>query len=104
MASPETQALHTLQYLTFTFPDITYVVQQICLFMHDLCEPHLLALKHILSYLQVTLSHGLLIHPSSTDHLFSYSDADWADYPHNRLSTFGFCVYLGKNLVSWSSK
>ncbi|KAL7609266.1 hypothetical protein Lser_V15G09760 [Lactuca serriola] len=24
-----------LQYLTFTKPDITYVVQQICLYMHD---------------------------------------------------------------------
>jgi len=25
----------TLQYLTFTRLDITYVVQQVCLFMHD---------------------------------------------------------------------
>lgn len=24
-----------LQYLTFTRPDITYAVQQVCLFMHD---------------------------------------------------------------------
>nr|GFA57920.1 ribonuclease H-like domain-containing protein [Tanacetum cinerariifolium] len=34
-----------LQYLTFTRPDISYAVQQICLYMHDPREPHLAALK-----------------------------------------------------------
>ena len=38
-----------LQYLTFTRPDISFAVQQVCLFMHDPREPHLNALKHILS-------------------------------------------------------
>ena len=33
-----------------------------------------------------------------------YSDADWAGCPDTRRSTSGFCVYLGDNLVSWSSK
>jgi hypothetical protein len=37
-----------LQYLTFTRSDIAYVVQQVCLYMHDLCEPHLVLIKHIL--------------------------------------------------------
>ncbi|WVZ64410.1 hypothetical protein U9M48_013923 [Paspalum notatum var. saurae] len=37
-----------LQYLTFTRPDITYVVQQICLRMHDPWEPLLTALKRLL--------------------------------------------------------
>jgi hypothetical protein len=36
-----------LQYLTFTRPDIAYVVQQVCLHMHDPREPHLAALKHL---------------------------------------------------------
>lgn len=35
-----------LQYLTFTRPDISYAVQQICLFMHDPRAPHLAALNH----------------------------------------------------------
>ncbi|GJT73492.1 ribonuclease H-like domain-containing protein, partial [Tanacetum coccineum] len=39
-----------LQYLTFTRPDISYVVQQICLHMHDPREPHLAALKRVLRY------------------------------------------------------
>jgi hypothetical protein len=39
-----------LQYLTFTRPDLTYVVQQICLHMHDPRESHLAALKRLLRY------------------------------------------------------
>lgn len=39
-----------LQYLTFTRPDITYVVQHICLYTHDPCELHFTALKHISRY------------------------------------------------------
>ncbi|GJZ90754.1 ribonuclease H-like domain-containing protein [Tanacetum coccineum] len=39
-----------LQYLTFTHPNISYVVQQICLYMHNPREPHLAALKRILRY------------------------------------------------------
>ncbi|GKE81588.1 ribonuclease H-like domain-containing protein, partial [Tanacetum coccineum] len=30
-----------LQYLTFTRPDISYAVQQVCLHMHDPREPHM---------------------------------------------------------------
>lgn len=33
-----------------------------------------------------------------------YTDADWAGCPDTRKSTSGFAVYLGSNLVSWSSK
>ena len=36
--------------------------------------------------------------------LTAYSDVDWARCPDSRHSTSGYCVYLGDNLVSWSSK
>ncbi|GJZ26934.1 ribonuclease H-like domain-containing protein [Tanacetum coccineum] len=41
-----------LQYLTFTRPNLSYAVQQICLYMHDPREPHLAALKRILRYVR----------------------------------------------------
>jgi hypothetical protein len=41
-----------LQYLTFEWLDIAYVVQQIYLLMHDPQEHHLAAMKSILHYLQ----------------------------------------------------
>ncbi|XP_071695355.1 uncharacterized mitochondrial protein AtMg00810-like [Rutidosis leptorrhynchoides] len=73
-----------LQYLTFMRPDISYAVQQICLFMHDPREQHYSALKRILRYIQGTLDHGLQLYVSSTTSLTAYSDADWAGCPSTR--------------------
>ncbi|GJV57607.1 ribonuclease H-like domain-containing protein [Tanacetum coccineum] len=70
-----------LQYLTFTRPDISYVVQQVCLFMHDPREPHFFALKRILRYVRGTLTSGLQLYSSTTSSLVAYSDADWAGCP-----------------------
>jgi hypothetical protein len=92
------------QYLTFTRPDIAYAVQQVCLHMHAPREPHLAALKRIMRYICGTLHLGLLLRPCSQDSLVVYSDADWAGCPDTRKSTSGYVVFLGDNLVSWSSK
>jgi hypothetical protein len=40
-----------LHYLTFTHPNIAYVVQQISLHMRDPREPHLTTMKYVLRYL-----------------------------------------------------
>ncbi|XP_022019375.1 uncharacterized mitochondrial protein AtMg00810-like [Helianthus annuus] len=89
-----------LQYLTFTRPDITYEVQQICMHMHSPCLPHWNALKRIIRYLQGTVDYGLHLHSSSTLSIRAYTDADWVGCPDTRRSTSGYCVYLGDNLVS----
>lgn len=93
-----------LQYLTFTRPDISYAVQQICLFMHDPREPHLAALRRIVQYLQGIKQHGLQLLKHQKMNMTAYSDADWGGCPDTRRSTSGFCIYLGDNLVSWSAK
>ncbi|XP_057425895.1 uncharacterized mitochondrial protein AtMg00810-like [Lotus japonicus] len=93
-----------LQYLTFTRPDISYAVQQVCLHMHAPHTEHLLALKRILRYVQGTLQFGLNLYPSPIEKLISYTDADWGGCPDTRRSTSGYCVFLGDNLISWSSK
>ncbi|GKE29654.1 ribonuclease H-like domain-containing protein [Tanacetum coccineum] len=47
-----------LQYLTFTKPHLSRAVQQVCLYMHDPREPHLVVFKKILHYLCGTLDYG----------------------------------------------
>ncbi|GJT74208.1 ribonuclease H-like domain-containing protein [Tanacetum coccineum] len=93
-----------LQYLTFTRPDLSYAVQQVCLYMHDPREPHFAALKRILRYVQGSLELGLQLYASAITSLVGYIDADWAGCPSTRRSTSGYCVFLGDNLLSWSAK
>lgn len=93
-----------LQYLTFTRPDITYTVQQVCLFMHEPRDTHFSFMKRIFRYLQGTLDYGLRIVQSPTHTLTAYPDADWRGCLDSRRSTSGYCVFLGDNLISWSLK
>jgi hypothetical protein len=72
--------------------------------MHDPRESHLQLVKRILRYVKGTSHFGLHIHTKSGRELTAYSDADWAGRPDTRKSTSGFGVFLGNNLVSWSSK
>ncbi|GJX77385.1 ribonuclease H-like domain-containing protein, partial [Tanacetum coccineum] len=51
-----------------------------------------------------TLHLGLHLYASSTISLIGYTDADWAGCPSTRMSTSGYYVFLGDNLLSWFAK
>jgi hypothetical protein len=61
-------------------------------------------MKRILLYLQGTLDYGLLLRHSSSSDLVIYMNVDWASCPDTRRSTLGYAVFLGDNLVPWSTK
>lgn len=94
----------TLHYLTLTRPELAYVIQQVCLFMHFPREPYLTLIKRILCYVKGTLSINLHLSSRLVDSLTTYSNADWAGCPDSKRSTSGYYIFLSDNLVSWSSK
>nr|GEX02989.1 ribonuclease H-like domain-containing protein [Tanacetum cinerariifolium] len=67
-------------------------------------EPHLSALKRILCYVKGPLDHGIQLYAFTKYSHTSYLNVDWAGCPNTRRSTLGYCVFLGDNLLLWSSK
>ena len=55
-------------------------------------------------YLKNTLHFGLQIYRSSSPKIQAFSDADWARSCDDRRSTGSYCIFLGKNLISWRCK
>ena len=64
---------------------------------------HWLAVKRILRYLKGTAFYGLSMQLSSALDIQTYTNADWASCPNDRRNTSGYCIFIGPNLVSWSS-
>lgn len=44
------------------------------------------------------------IRRSSCVDLHAYYDVDWADCPDNKHLTTGYSLFLGPNIICWSSK
>jgi hypothetical protein len=76
-----------LQYATITRPD-----------------EHWQTVKRILRYLKGTIDEGITIQKSQSSNLQAFTDADWARCLDDKKSTTNFAIFLGSNLISWSSK
>ncbi|KAJ8756354.1 hypothetical protein K2173_025166 [Erythroxylum novogranatense] len=98
------RCIGALQYACLTRPDLSYAVNKLSQYMSTPTDIHWQACKRVLRYVKETLTQGLLLVPSSTTSLQVFTDADWAGDKADRRSTSGFAAYLGKNLISWSSK
>jgi hypothetical protein len=94
----------SLLYLYASRPDIMLSVCMCARFQANPKECHLMAVKRIFCYLVLTPSLGLWYPKGSTFTLLGYSDLDYAGCRVERKSTSGTCQFLGRSLVSWSSK
>jgi histone deacetylase 1/2 len=93
-----------LQYLTLTRPDISFAVHKVCQYLHAPTEIHWSAVKRILRYVKANTKIGLSISRCKSLLVSGFSDADWAGSLDDRRSTWGFAIFLGSNLISWSAR
>jgi len=93
-----------LNFLTHTRLDLCFSVQYLSQFLQSPRTPHFEALLHTLSYIQGTLTHGILLKASNHLSLQAFSDSDWAACPTTRRSVTGYLVMLGSSPISWKSK
>ena len=94
----------SLLYVTASRPDVMFSVCMCARYQASPRESHLKAAKRILRYLKHTQDVGLWYPKGSQFELIGYSDSDYGGCKINRKSTSGTCQFLGRSLVSWSSK
>jgi hypothetical protein len=94
----------SLLYLCASRSDIMFSVCMCPRFQSDPKECHLVAVKRILRYLVHMPCFGIWYPKGSTFDFIGYLDSDYAECKVDRKSTSGTCQFLGRSLVSWSSK
>jgi hypothetical protein len=94
----------SLLYITVSRPDVMFSVCMCARFQASPREIHLKATKRILRYLKYTSTIGLWYPKGAHFELIGYSDSDYAGCKVDRKSTSDCCQFLGRSLISWSSK
>jgi Reverse transcriptase (RNA-dependent DNA polymerase) len=93
-----------LIYLCHTRHDISFVVNVVSRYIHDLRKGHMDAVYHILRYLKSAPGKGLIFRKNGHMNIEGYCDSDWASCQDDRRFTSDYCMFVGGNLVSWQSK
>jgi hypothetical protein len=64
-----------LQYLALTMPDISFLVNKVCQFLHNPTSVHMMVVKRILGYIQGTIKWGIQFLKGSSLMVSAFSDA-----------------------------
>jgi hypothetical protein len=94
----------SLLYICASRSDIMLSVFMCARFETNPKECHLVAVKRIFRYLMHTPNPGLWYSKGSTFELLGYFDSDYVDCKMNEKSNTGTCQFIGRSMVSWSSK
>ncbi|XP_019051921.1 PREDICTED: uncharacterized protein LOC109114158 [Nelumbo nucifera] len=93
-----------LQNVTLTRPNISFSVNKVCQFLHVPTIVHCAIVKRVLRYLKFTLDRGLHFYSTSPLSLHAFFDANRIGCLDDRRSTDAYAMFLGHNLIAWSSK
>jgi hypothetical protein len=94
----------SLLYLCTSRPNIILSVCICAKFQDTPKDCHLRVVKRIMRYLVLTPKLDLWYPKGACFELLGYSDADYARCKVDKKSTSRTCQFLGRSLVSWSSK
>ena len=93
-----------LDHLTITRLDISFSVSVVSQFLQSPCDSHWDAVICILRCIKGIPDQTVLYENKGHIHIVRYCDADWVGSPADSRFTSGYCVFIGRNLVSWKSK
>lgn len=92
-----------LLYLTFTRPDLSYIIHLLSQFRQKLLEDHWSAALRVVWYLKGTSDQGIMLSSKCNLQITAYCDADWSTCSSTRHSLSAYVVFLGDSLVSWNT-
>ena len=83
---------------------IYLVVKKFNQFVHASTVQHWQACKKVLRYLRGIIGSALKFQLVKALFLKGFTNANWANNIDDRRSTSGYCIFLGRNLIQWSSR
>eukprot|EP00253_Pinus_taeda_P034786 PITA_34786 len=98
------QLVGSLNYLTTTRPNISFVVGILSRFMQNPCEGHWSTAKRVLRYLKGNQDFGIKYTQVDDFSLIGYSNSDFNGDKETGVSTLGYAMSLGSRAVSWRSR
>lgn len=93
-----------LMYLSHTRLNINFSVSVISQFMNNPTKKNMEVVHRILRYLKITPRNGLYFKKTLSNYIEIFIDVDQVRSISNCRSTFGYCTYVWRNLVTWCSK
>ena len=93
-----------LQYIVHTKPDIALAVCIIARILANPRENNQMTIKRILRYLKGNEDYGFQYKKGGNFDLKTFTDVDWGGSVDARKSTSAKALFVGKRLVSWTSK
>jgi len=94
--------IESLLYLTYTRPDINFVVHKhkLSWFVSNPREPHMTTTFRVLQYLKGCLSLSLFFPSNNQIIIKTFSYSDWGTCIDSRRSIILYCVFMGNSLIS----